>query len=145
MAAIRALADISKKWARVAGASTTSYEEGVTNPLRSYSAGAIAANDAWKGGVTAAVSGDRFASGVRKAGDSKWSRNAVAKGPARYSTGVAAAQGDYEAGYSPYREAIQGAVLPPRGPRRSPQNMTRVTAVVNAVSARKEALLKGTR
>jgi hypothetical protein len=58
---------------------------------------------------------------------------------------VAIAQPDYEAGFSPYREAIQSAALPPRGARRSPQNLQRVTAMVTALSARKEALLKGGR
>jgi len=145
VASIRAMDMISRKWARVAGSSGPSYEEGVTAPLRDYAANASAANDAWKGGVTAAVQGDRFATGVRRVGTAKWQRNAVAKGPARFSQGVAIAQPDYEAGFTPYREAIQAAQLPPRGPRRSPQNLQRVQAIVTAVSARKEALLKGSR
>lgn len=145
MAAIRPLELIARKWARVAGASGASYEEGVTNPLRDYAAGALGADAAWKAGVQAAVSGDRFSAGVRRAGNQKWQRNAVAKGPARFSQGVAIAQPDYEAGFTPYREAIQAATLPPRGARRSPQNMQRVTAIVAALSARKEALLRGAR
>lgn len=145
MAQIRALSNIAQKWARVAQQSGPSYEEGVTNPLRDYAAGALAANDAWKSGVQAAVGGDRFASGVRRAGKEKWSRNAIAKGPARFAQGVAIAQPDYESGFAPYREAIASATLPPRGARRSPQNLQRVNAVVQAVSARKEAMLKGGR
>ncbi len=145
MAAIRGLDVIGKKWARVSQASGPSYEEGVTNPVRDYAQGALAANDAWKAGTQAAVAGDRFAAGVRRGGSQKWQRNAVAKGPARFAQGVAIAQPDYEQGFAPYREAIAGAQLPPRGARRSPQNLQRVTAMVQAISARKDALQRGGR
>lgn len=145
MAAIRAIDVISRKWARVAGVSGPSYQEGVVAPLSDFATNALAANDAWKAGTQAAVAGDRFATGVRRVGTAKWQKNAVEKGPARFQQGVAIAQPDYEAGFAPYREAIQAAALPPRGPRRSPQNLQRVAAIVNAVSARKEALLKGGR
>ena len=50
---------------------------------------------------------------------------------------------DYQAGFAPYREAISQVTLPPRGPRRAPQNIQRVQAIVTALSARKEALLRG--
>lgn len=145
MAAIRGLDLIARKWARVAAQAGPSYEEGVTNPIRDYQAGATAANDAWKSGVQAAVSQDRFANGVRRAGNQKWQRNAIAKGPARFQQGVSIAESDYQAGFAPYREAIASVQLPPRGARRSPQNLQRVTAVVQALSTRKEQLLRGAR
>ena len=143
MADIRATDLIASKWQRVAGASGQSYTDGVTNPIRDYAAGATAANDAWKAGVTAAVSGNRFSAGVRKAGNEKWQRNAIAKGPGRFGEGVRAATGDYTAGFSPYRETIAQTQLPPRGARRSPQNMQRASAMVAALAAKKEALIKG--
>lgn len=143
MAAIRQAQDIAKKWADVTPGRAAQYEQGVRNPVRDYAANAQAANDAWKGGVQAAVTGDRFKRGVAKAGTAKWQDRAAKLGPGRFGSGVQAAQGDYEAGFAPYREAIAAAALPPRGPRRSPQNLQRVTAMVNAVAARKEALLKG--
>jgi len=145
MAAIRGLDVISRKWSRVSSASGPSYEEGVANPVRDYAAGALAANDAWKAGTQAAISGDRFQAGVRRVGTAKWQRNAQSKGPARFSQGVQIAQPDYEAGFAPYREAIAAVNLPPRGARRSPQNLSRVAAMVQAVSARKESMLKGGR
>ena len=145
MAAIRGLDVISRKWSRVAAQSGQSYEEGVTNPSSDYAAGALAANDAWKAGTQASIARDGFAAGVRRAGTAKWQKNAIAKGPARFSQGVAVAQSDYEAGFAPYREAIAGVQLPQRGARRSPQNLQRVTAMVQAISAKKEMLLKGGR
>lgn len=143
MAGIRATDLIASKWQRVASASSQSYTEGVTNPVRDYVAGATAANDAWKAGVSAAVSGDRFKNGVRKAGAEKWQRNAIAKGPGRFGEGVRAATTDYAAGFAPYRETIAATMLPARGAKRSPMNKARSDAMVLALSAKKEALLKG--
>ncbi len=143
MPAVKALDLIAQKWARVAGISGPSYEEGIANPSGDYAAGATAANDAWKAGVQAAVAGNRFTTGVRRAGNAKWQKNALAKGPARFAQGVQVAQPDYAAGFAPYREAIQSTSLPARGARRSPQNLQRVAAMVAALSAKKEALLKG--
>jgi len=143
MAAIRSATDISKKWAEVTPGRANQYEQGVRNPVRDYSANAQAGNDAWKAGVQAAVQRDGFKKGVAKSGTAKWQDRAIKLGPSRFGPGVQAAQGDYEAGFAPYREAIAGVALPPRGPRRSPQNMQRVNAMVTAISQRKEALLKG--
>ncbi len=145
MAAIRPLDMIGKKWAEVTPQRAAQYEKGVMNPTKDYARGATEANAAWKAGTTAAIAGDRFVSGVARAGTAKWQDRAAKLGTQRYGPGVQVAEPDYTAGFAPYREAIAGAALPPRGPRRSPQNLQRVAAVVNAVSARKEALLKGGR
>jgi hypothetical protein len=134
---------ISGKWARVAAGAGASYEEGVANPTGDYAAGAIAANASWKAGVQAAASRDAFAAGVRRAGNEKWSRNARAKGPARYGQGVQLAQPDYHAGFAPFHQVISALVLPQRGPRRSPQNLQRVAAIAMALGARKEAMSRG--
>lgn len=143
MAAIRSATDVAKKWAEVTPGRAAQYEMGVRNPVRDYATNAAAANDAWKAGTQAAIARDGFKKGVQKVGTAKWQERAAKLGPARFGPGVQAAQQDYESGFAPYREAIAGAALPPRGPRRSPQNLQRVNAMVAAISARKEALLKG--
>lgn len=143
MAAIRGVDQIAKKWAEVTPQRAAQYEQGVRNPTRDYAANTAAAAPAWASGVQAAIAGGRFAKGVAKAGTAKWQDRAAKLGPARYGPGVAVAEPDYSAGFAPYREAIAGVALPPRGPRRAPQNLQRVTAIVSALSARKEALLKG--
>lgn len=143
MAAIRSASDISKKWAEVTPGRANQYEQGVRNPVRDYAANAQAGNEAWKSGTQAAIARDGFKKGVAKAGTAKWQDRAIKLGPSRFGPGVQAAQGDYESGFAPYREAIAGVALPPRGPRRSPQNLQRVNAMVTALSQRKEALLKG--
>jgi hypothetical protein len=143
MAKIRSLDLIAAKWSRVASASGTSYEEGVKNPTGDYAAGAIAANGSWKAGVQAAAGRDAYAAGVRRAGNEKWQRNASAKGPARYGQGVQVALPDYSAGFAAYHQVIASTQLPPRGPRRSPQNLARVAAIAQALAAKKEALSRG--
>jgi hypothetical protein len=143
MAAIRTADQISKKWAEVTPGRAAQYEMGVRNPVRDYATNAIAAKPAWDAGVQAAVQQDRFTKGVKKVGTAKWQERAAALGTTRFGPGVQAAQRDFEAGFAPYREAIQQVALPPRGARRAPQNLQRVTAIVAALSARKEALLKG--
>ncbi len=143
MPSVKPLDLITSKWQRVAAASTQSYEEGVKNPRGDYAAGAAAAAPAWASGVQAAVSRNGFAIGVRKAGNTKWQNNTLAKGPTRFGQGVQVAGPDFAAGFAPYRETIQSTQLPARGARRSPQNLQRVNAMVQALSAKKEALLKG--
>lgn len=143
MAAIRSATDIAKKWAEVTPGRAAQYEQGVRNPVRDYAANAQAAASAYAAGVQAAITGNRFARGIAKVGNAKWQERSAKLGPARYGPGVQAAVGDYEAGFAPYREAIQSVTLPPRGPRRAPQNLQRVNAIVQAIAARKEALLKG--
>jgi len=143
MAAIRSATDVAKKWAEVTPGRAAQYENGVRNPVRDYAANTQAANDAWKAGTQAAIARDGFKRGVARTGNTKWQERSAKLGPARFGPGVQAAQGDYETGFAPYREAIAGVNLPPRGPRRSPQNLQRVSAMVAAISQRKEALLKG--
>lgn len=145
MPPIRATDMIARKWSRVAGQSAPSYQEGLETPLADFAANALAAEPAWEQGVQAAVGNKTFASGVRRTGTAKWQKNALAKGPARYTQGVGLAAPDYQAGFDPYRETIQATRLSPRGPRRSPQNRTRFTEMVDALSARKEALQRGGR
>lgn len=143
MPPIRAMDMIGAKYAERASTAAPQYEMGVRNPTADYAGNAAAAAPAYAAGVQAAIAGNRFARGVQKAGSQKWQDRAAKLGPGRFSQGVQVARPDYEAGFSPYRETIQGTSLPPRGPRRAPQNLQRVTAMVNALAARKEALLKG--
>jgi len=134
MAAIKALERISPKWVRNAGAGAASYDEGVTNPQGNYEQASLAAVTAFNAGIQ-----------VRRAGNAKWQRGAKTKGVVRFAPGVAAAEPDYTAGFAPYHAAIQAVQLPVRGPRRSPQNLQRVSAITTALGARKEALLRGGR
>lgn len=143
MPPIRSTDAIAAKWAAVTPGRAAQYEAGIRNPIRDYAANAQAAATAWRDGVQAAIQGGRFAAGVRRVGNAKWQRKAIELGPTRYGTGVQAAQQDYATAFAPFRDAIERTTLPARGPRRSPQNLQRVNAMVTALSAAKEAQLRG--
>ena len=143
MPPIRPADVISKKWVANAQQGAAAYADGVKSPLRDYAVNTVAANDAYKAGVTASIARDGFKKGVQKAGNQRWQDGAIRKGEARFAPGVAVAESDYASGFAPYREVIARTTLPPRGARRSPQNLQRMTANVQAISAQKEALLKG--
>lgn len=139
MAAIKTLIDITKKWTTVTPQRTNDYTQGVTNPRVDWEAASVEGADSWAAGVQAAVTEGRFAKGVNKAGTAKWKSKAIEKGPVRWAQGVQLASDDFSRGYGPYREAIAALTLPPRFARRDPRNIDRVSAIVNAMIATKQA------
>jgi hypothetical protein len=133
MPAVKSSQDSADKWASRSAAAGGDYKKGVQQPKRSWAQATSDSQDAWKEGVTAAASSGRFASGVNAAGDGKWQRKAATVGASRYSSGVQAGKGDYQAGFAPYKSVIEGVTLPPRGPKGSPSNYQRVQAVGEAL------------
>jgi hypothetical protein len=133
MAEIRSVDVVARKWAAVTPARTGEYEAGVRAPRKDWAAETGAASEAYKQGVTEAIAKDRFRKGVARAGSPKWLKGALEKGTQRWGPGVALAEDAYRQGFAPYREAIANVKLPPRGPRRSPNNLARVNAVVEAL------------
>lgn len=123
------------KWARRAGSASAEYTEGVTSTQADWAAIATAAQPAYVAGVQAAASAGMYAKGVNRAGTAKWRKNAVEKGPTRYSQGVAVAEPDYAAGAGPYLEAIGRLDLMPRGVTGSAGNYARVQKIGDALHA----------
>lgn len=141
MAFIRSVDSIAKKWAEVTPMRADDYAFGIANPRRPWAAATKNAESAYEDGVRSAISRKAFGKGVTKAGDEKWARKASTRGVANWGPGVADAQGDYQAGFAPYREAIAAVKLPPRYARRDPRNLARVKAVVDALIAKKLSLM----
>lgn len=137
MAAVKPVATIAEKWARVTPQRAEDYKLGVQNPRTPWAAAAAAANDRYKAAVTEAANANRFQRAVTQAGDQRWQSKALAKGPARFSEGVALSGPDYQAAVAPYIDTIAATVLPPRGPKGSPQNLQRVAAIAAALRKRK--------
>lgn len=138
MANIKNLDQSSDKWVRRASVAAPDYTAGIENPRASWEDSAVAADANYRAGVTAAANRGAFASGVRGAGNEKWKRGSLQKGPARFAEGVAIAKDDWARGFSPYREAIAAVKLPPRGPAGSPQNLQRVAAIATALRTLRE-------
>jgi len=134
---IKPLAQIARKFITVTPGRTAEYEQGINAPRRSWATAAAAASDAWKAGVTAAAAGNRFATGVGKAGDAKWKRGAIAKGVVRFGPGVQASEADYTAGFQPYFDVISRTALPVRRAKGDPQNIQRVAVIAKALHDQK--------
>lgn len=141
MGAIRSIEHIARKWATVTPGRTEDYRVGVENPRRDWGTATVAAESAYEAGVTQAIAKKRFGKGVKAAGSEAWQRGCVEKGTQRWGPGVTLAQDKYGRNFAPYRDAIERATLPPRYAKRDPRNLERVKAVVNALTAAKEARL----
>lgn len=131
------IADVAAKFARRAQSAGPEYESGVRNPSTPWAAAATNAQPAYEAGVNAAISRKAYGKGIAQAGDARWQRGAVEKGPARYAQGVQLAEGDYSARMAPVLDTIARVDLPPRGPRGSAQNLNRVAPIANALAALK--------
>lgn len=133
MAVIKSAAEVAAKWARVTPGRDADYRAGVERPLRDWQTEAAAANDRYVEAVTTAATAGRFRQGVQAVGTEKWKRGAVQKGTARWGPGVRVAQPDYQAGFAPYRDAIERIELPPRRPAGDPANIERVAAIARTL------------
>ncbi len=132
-ATVPSVANVAAKWARRAASAGGEYEQGVRSTSRSWAGSAKAAEGNYRTGVTAAASAGRYGKGVDRAGDAKWKRGAIEKGPMRYSQGVGVAEKDYADQVAPYLSAIASVDLPARGPTGSEGNYARVAAIGKAL------------
>lgn len=133
MPAIRSSTEIAKKWAEVTPRRDADYKAGVSAPQKDWERESAAAEDRYEAGVTEAMGRNAYGSGVRRAGTEKWRRGAMEKGANRWGPGVRVAQSDYEAGFRPYRDAIEAVTLPPRRRTGDPSNIERVAAIASAL------------
>ena len=129
MANPRSSQEITDKWGRRTASASAEYEHGVRNPREDWAEKTGKAEANYEKGVQAAIGRKSFGKGVRATGTSGWQAAAIAKGPARFASGVQAGLEAYKSGFEPYRQALENAVLPPRGPKGDPGNINRVAAV----------------
>jgi hypothetical protein len=131
---------VAAKWSQRAQAAGADYTAGVKSSTKDWAGLTCAATLAWEQGVAAAVGNGRFAKGVTKAGTQKWQSGASTKGAARYPQGVQAGSANYANNFGPMLQVIAGVNLTPRGPRGSPSNIQRVSAIADALH---QAKLRG--
>lgn len=132
-AAVPPVGRVAAKWARRAASAAGEYEEGVRTTGRSWAGASGAAENNYKAGVVAAANAGRFGKGVAKAGDAKWKKGAIEKGPGRFAQGVGVAEADYSGAVAPFLEVIGRTDLPPRGPVGSEGNYQRSAALGKAL------------
>lgn len=131
------ISSVAAKWAQRAAAAGADYTSGVKSTTKDWAGLTAAAAPAWEQGVQTAVSNGRFSKGVQKAGTAKWQAGASTKGATRYPQGVSAGGPNYQNNFGPYLQTIASVTLPPRGPRGSPSNIQRVSAIADALHAAK--------
>ena len=78
-----------------------------------------------------------FSGRVANAGAAKFVRRAAELGSMRYGPGVQASQDEWAKNTQPYLDRLKSLDLPPKGPRRSPQNQQRAAAAALALGALK--------
>lgn len=128
---------VAAKWSQRAQGASADYGNGVKTSTKDWAGLTAAAAPAWEAGVQAAVGNGRFAKGVTKAGTQKWQAGASGKGAQRYPQGVAGGAANYANNFGPMLQVIAGVNLTPRGPRGSPSNIQRVSAIADALHAAK--------
>ena len=133
MPAVKDMASIVEKWKRQSTASEASYREGVENPRRDWATETSNAESNYKVAVVKAAGEGRFGRGVKRAGTPKWQRNAIEKGPARWSQGINLSEDAYASGFEPYRRVIETTTLPARKPKGDPGNIDRVRILAAAL------------
>jgi len=134
---IRDAAASAKKFTVNAGNAQTAYAAGVATAGPTWAANTKAAADTWQQGVQQAAAQNRFANGVNQSSQNKFQTRASGVGPSRYNVGVTGAGDAWQNGTQPYLNVLASLTLPARGVKGSPQNIQRVSAVADALRAKK--------
>lgn len=135
---VKDAATVAAKYRTRASAAAGDYKSGVQQAGADWENGARAGESNYEAGVQEAIGKKRYGRGIAAAGASKYVNNAVNLGAARYPQGVANAEGAFAQGIGPVLQRLAGLTLPPRGPRRSPQNQARANAVAAELGKMKD-------
>lgn len=125
---VKDAAAITTKYVTRAGAAAGDYKTGVANAGNDWETNAKASEGNYEQGVQEAIGRKAFGKGVTGSAG-KYQANAVNLGATRYPGGVQNGATAYTNGVAPYLAKIASLNLPPKGPRRSPQNMQRANMV----------------
>jgi hypothetical protein len=119
---------IAQKYVTRAGAATKDYADGVAGAGGDWEAGARNGEPNYVAGVQEAIGDGRYGKGIAGSA-AKYVANATKLGANRYGPGVQNGQQAYVTGVQPYLDKLKSLQLPPKGPRRSPQNQQRANMV----------------
>ena len=131
---IRDVGSLSQKFVRRGQAAVEDWKAGVQQTTKSQAGEAIAAAGRWQQALQGDAVLARFKAKLNAAGDGKWRDNAIKKGAdqGRFAGGIGAAGAAWAAGVTPIFDALRALQLPDRGLKRSPQNLDRARAVIEA-------------
>ncbi len=137
---VTSLSDASKFWSDGATARAGRYAVNTPAAAQDWAANAAAAAPNYKAAVTSPNIDKMFSGGIAKAGAAKFQRKTAGVGKDRFSPGVQAAKGDYEAGEAPMLETIAGVSLPAKKMRGDPANQQRSVLIQVALNKKRLAL-----
>lgn len=126
----------AKKWVEVTPGRASYYEANTPVAASKWEANAKASAQNYKVAVQASNIAQMFSGGVTKAGAAKFARKVTALA-GRFGPGVSAAQTDMQNNVAPYLQVIAATEIGDRKPRGDPSNYTRVTAIGNALHAKR--------
>lgn len=129
---------VAEKFAQRAAAASMDYVEGAQSTNKDQAASAIAAAPIWAQAVAAAAQRGSFAKGLQKSGKGGWLAGIQSKGGGRFAEGVGSSGAKYAQNSAPFDSARNAASSMPRGLKGSPQNLAKVTTVVNALVKAKQ-------
>jgi len=134
---MRSASESSQKFVERASAASSDYGSGVQNTSKDQAAAAIAAKGNYAAGVQAAITGDRYAKGLSKSGNSGWKEGVAKKGVNRFAEGVSASANKYAENSGKYDGARNAAASLPRGVKGSEANFLRSKTVGLALRKQK--------
>lgn len=124
---------VAEKFAQRASGASGDYLQGVLTTDKDQNARAIAAADVHKQATIESLNRGDYAKGLRRAGKQAYLEGVQKVGQGRYSEGVVNSATSYAEGSAAFDSARNAAASLPRGPKGSPANIQRVTAVVTAL------------
>lgn len=136
---MKTASQVSAKWGSRASNASGDYVSGAQNTTKDQAALAKAAIPFMKTAINKAIDSGRVARGLDASGKAGWARGIATKGGNRYAEGVstADAQSKYATNSGKFDGARNAASSLPRGEKGSAQNLSRVSAVVNALRKEK--------
>lgn len=134
---IKDTGSLANKFATRAAAAQGDYKDGVAQAGQDWETNTTNSESNFEQGVQDAIGRKAFGKGVRAAGAAHYVKRAVDLGSTRYAPGVQAGKDRWAQNTQPYLQTLAGLNLPPKGPRRSPQNMARANMVATALGAQK--------
>lgn len=141
---IAATGTITDKWVDVTPGRAGYYESAVKVAGADWESGAVLSQSNYKAAISAPDIAKRFVGGIKNAGAAKYERKAGTLGKDRFGPGVSAAKEDFNTGFAPYRDVIEGLEVPDRKPRGDPSNYEIGKKVGDALFKKRIALLGAT-
>jgi len=126
---VKDIGAVTQKYQTRAAAAAGDYKTGVQQAGQDWQSGALAGETNYEQGVQESIGKKRYGRGIQQAGADKYVQNATTLGAARYPQGVQQAGPSFSKGMAPVLDRIRALNLPPKGPKRSPQNQQRAAMV----------------